>query len=348
MKIVHASDLHLDSPLRGLPRYAEAPVDAFRGATRRALARLVALCLEERASLLVIAGDLVDASGRDYKTGLFLVKELLRLGDQATQVVLVRGNHDAASRWFGKLLFPDHVVELGLGGPETLVLESLGLAVHGWSYRERAARANLARGYPLPLTGFLNVGVLHTSAEGRKGHDPYAPCTARELRAHGYDYWALGHVHGSEVLGRSPWVVFPGNLQGRSMRESGPKGAVLITAREGRVTEVEHRPLDVARFGVCPVEVGGIHSLDQAAERAHGVLLERAAELGDRALAVRFVLRGTSGIGRLLSYAPPARSEAFRRAAGAVRSPPVWVEGVWADLDGEFGGAWPLDPPGQS
>jgi DNA repair protein SbcD/Mre11 len=345
VKFVHASDLHLDSPLRGLPRYPEAPVDAFRGATRRALARLVALCLEERAALLVIAGDLVDGSGRDYKTGLFLVKELLRLREQAIEVVVVRGNHDAANRWFGKLLFPDHVTELGLGGPETLVLDALGLAVHGWSYRERAARSNLVHGYPLPLGGLLNLGVLHTSAEGRAGHDPYAPCKGRELRTHGYDYWALGHVHGTEVLCRDPWVVFSGNLQGRSMRESGPKGAVLVTAHGGRVAEVEHRPLDVARFGLCAVDVGGIRSLDQAAERAYLVLAERAKGLGSRALAVRFMLRGPSGVGQLLSYAPAARSDAFRRAASAVGSSAIWVEGVWAELDGELGGTWPLDAP---
>ncbi len=129
------------------------------------------------------------------------------------------------------------------------------------------------------------------------------------------------------------------------MRESGPKGAVLITACDGRVTEVEHRPLDVVRFGVCPVEVSGIDSLEQAAERGHRALVERASELGNCALAVRFLLRGASGIGRLLSHAPPARSDAFRHAARAVRNPPIWVEGVWAELDPVFGGSWPLDPP---
>ncbi len=342
VKLGHASDLHLDSPLRGLPRYPEAPIDAFRGATRRTLERLVAFCLAERAAVLLLAGDLVDASGRDYKTGLFLVKELLRLRDQATQVVMVRGNHDAASRWFGKLLFPDHVIELGLGGPETVVFDALGVAVHGWSYRERAARDNLARAYPLPLTGFLNLGVLHTSAEGRTGHDPYAPCTARQLRAKGYDYWALGHVHRGEVLARGPWVVFPGNLQGRSMRERGPKGAVLIRVEQGRIAGVEHRSLEVARFGLCVVDIAGIQSLEQAAERAHLELLERATQLGDRALAVRLVLRGPSGIAELLSHAPGLRHEAVRRAVSAVRSHPIWLESIWAEIEGELGGSWQL------
>jgi exonuclease SbcD len=344
MKIVHASDLHLDSPLRGLPDYRGAPVDAFRGASRRAMRRLIALCLEERAVLLLVAGDLVDGAGRDYKTGLFLVDELLRLREGGTQVVWVRGNHDAQSRFFGHLLLPDHVSELGLGGPETLVFEGLGLAIHGFSYRERATRTNLVKGYPVPVSGLFNLGILHTSAEGREGHEPYAPCTLRMLRAKGYDYWALGHVHGREVMSQLPWVVFPGNLQARSMRESGPKGATLITLAGLRIERVEHRPLDAVRFGACPVELGEFDSLDQTLERACLALRQRVRLLGDRGFAVRFVLRGSSGIGRLLGYPPRVRFDAFRLATLHATGNAGWLEGVWAEVSGDVGGCWSLDP----
>ncbi len=34
---LHAADIHLDSPLKGLDRYEGAPVDALRGSTRDAL-----------------------------------------------------------------------------------------------------------------------------------------------------------------------------------------------------------------------------------------------------------------------------------------------------------------------
>jgi DNA repair exonuclease SbcCD nuclease subunit len=344
MKIVHASDLHLDSPLRGLPRYRGAPLEAFRGATRAALRKLVSLCLEEGAVLLLLAGDLVDGSGRDYKTGLFLVDELLRLRERGIKVVWVRGNHDAQSRFFGHLLLPDHVSELGLGGPETLVFEGLRLAIHGFSYRERSTRTNLVKGYPLPVSGFFNFGILHTSAEGREGHEPYSPCTLGMLRAKGYDYWALGHVHGREVLSQAPWVVFPGNLQGRSMRESGPKGATLITLTGIGIERVEHRPLDVVRFGICPVELGELDSLDQTLERAYLALRQRASLLGERCVAVRFVLRGPGGIGRLLGHAPQVRLDAFRLATLHATGHTGWLEGVWAELAGELGGYWPLDP----
>ena len=57
---LHAADLHLDSPLRGLSRHEGVPVDEIRGATRRALTAMVDLALSEQVDFVVIAGDLYD------------------------------------------------------------------------------------------------------------------------------------------------------------------------------------------------------------------------------------------------------------------------------------------------
>ena len=76
MKFVHAADLHLDSPLRGLARYEGAPVDEVRGATRRAFQNLIELCLDEGAAFLLIAGDIYDGDWKDYGTGLFFLNQL--------------------------------------------------------------------------------------------------------------------------------------------------------------------------------------------------------------------------------------------------------------------------------
>lgn len=82
--IVHAADLHLDSPLVGLERYDGAPVAELRAATRRALENLVQLCLAEDAKLLLLAGDLYDGDWRDYSTGLFFAAQMARLREVGT------------------------------------------------------------------------------------------------------------------------------------------------------------------------------------------------------------------------------------------------------------------------
>lgn len=296
MKLVHAADIHLDSPMRGLSRYEGAPLEAMRGATRRAFSRLVDLCLEEEASLLLIAGDLYDGDWRDYSTGLFFLKEMRRLREGDVEVVLLRGNHDAASQIARTLKLPAHVRELSTHHPETVEFAKLGVAVHGQGFAHRAVTDDLSKAYPAPLPGLLNVGLLHTSADGRPGHEPYAPCRLERLIERGYDYWALGHVHKREVLAETPWVVFPGNLQGRHARETGPKGATLITASGGRVVAVEPRVLDVARWDLREVDVTeGMH-LDDVLESARRAV-ESAREVAEAMpLAVRLVLRGTSGL----------------------------------------------------
>lgn len=294
MKFVHAADLHLDSPLRGLPVYEGAPVDEIRSATRRACENLVELCVDEGAALLVIAGDLYDGDWRDYSTGLFFVQQMARLRDAGVQVAWVRGNHDASSKITRYLNAPENVRELSIAAPETIVYEELGVAVHGVGYATAEMKENLALAYPEPRRGMFNLGLLHTSLDGRPGHAPYAPCQLDQLRARGYDYWALGHVHAREVLSREPWIVFSGNLQGRHVNESGPKGATLVTIENGQVRAAEHRAVDVVRWARCEVSLEGATTFDEALEAAADRLRSLLLEADGRLLACRVVLQGAS------------------------------------------------------
>jgi DNA repair protein SbcD/Mre11 len=332
VKLVHAADLHLDCPVRGLERYPGAPVRSACCATRRALSALVEITIAERAALLLLSGDLVDANARYHQTGLFLVREMLRLRDAGIRVFSVRGNHDAASRIVASLLLPDNVVELGLDGPETIVLDDLGVALHGQSYLDRATTVNLVAGYPHAVSGAVNIGLLHTSADGREGHDTYAPCTVRMLREIGYDYWALGHVHAREVLCSDPPIVFPGNVQGRSIRERGPKGATVVTLEDRRVVSLEHRSLDVVRFCGCEVDVSDARNLDDILDavghRLRALLGDDDSD--DRVLAVRIVLEGMPGIGALLSCSPERCLHWIRATALEVGDARLWIEQVRA------------------
>lgn len=292
--IVHAADLHVDSPMRGLSRYEGAPVDVMRGATREALRNLVDLCLEEEAALLLLAGDVFDGDWRDYNTGVFFASELSRLRQADVSVVMLRGNHDAASVIQKHLPLPENTQELSSRGPETLRFEELGVAVHGQSYPQPAVVKDLAADYPDPSAGWLDIGLLHTSLDGRPGHAPYAPCRLETLVEKGYDYWALGHVHQREVVHEAPWVVFPGNLQGRHVREPGAKGATLIRVEDGAITEVEHRALDVARWVHLEVDIDAASSGYDVLHLVRTAATVARDEAEGRPLAARITLRGRS------------------------------------------------------
>ena len=104
------------------------------------------------------------------------------------------------------------------------MLEDLGLAVHGQGFAKREVTEDLSSAYPQADPHLFNIGLLHTCLDGKPGHEPYAPCTVDGLRSKGYQYWALGHVHNREVVSQDPWIVFPGNIQGRHARETGSQG----------------------------------------------------------------------------------------------------------------------------
>jgi predicted MPP superfamily phosphohydrolase len=229
VKFIHAADIHLDSPLHGLSAYPDAPAAQLRNASREALRQLVDRAIEEEVAFLVIAGDLYDGDWKDHNTGIFFGQQMGRLRKAGIRAFVLGGNHDAESEMTKKLTLPDNVTVFGHRKPETVKLPEFDVALHGQSFKDKAVVDNLAIGYPDPVPGYYNIGVLHTALEGYAAHANYAPCTLAELHAKGYDYWALGHVHEFQQWTGPSTVVFPGNLQGRHIRETGRRGAVLVT-----------------------------------------------------------------------------------------------------------------------
>jgi exonuclease SbcD len=327
MKFVHAADLHLDSPLSGLSRYEGAPVERIRGATRRALENLVQLCVTEEARLLVIAGDLYDGDWRDYSTGLFFNKQMSALRAHGVSVVWIRGNHDAASKLTAHLALPENVHELSHKKPDTFVLEELGVAVHGQGFETRDITRDLSERYPEPRRDLFNIGLLHTALEGRPGHALYAPCRLSALIDRGYDYFALGHVHRREVLSESPWIVFPGNLQGRHARETGEKGASLISVEAERVQSVEHRALDEVRWHLACADVSNDKSLDSVLERVRSALASAVLESDGRLSAIRLRVEGASAAHESLALNRESFTEEVRALTSDL-SGEAWLEKV--------------------
>src|SRR5208282_1416677 len=300
-RFVHAADLHLDSPLLGLSQRSRQFAARIDDASRRAFDNLIDLTIDEECAFIVIAGDLFDGKWRDYRTGLFFADRMRRLKSANIRAFVILGNHDAENRFASRLELSENVHVFSSKKPETICIDELGVAIHGRSFPQRDVLDNLALAYPKGDDRYFDIGVLHTACDGRPGHASYAPCTMQQLANHGYDYWALGHVHRHEILNDSPYIVYPGNLQGRQVRESGPKGGVLVTVDEGKVTEIEHRALDVVRWLIADTNISEAVNL----EAVQGLIRESLAicsdAAGGRSIAVRVRLIGETALhGNLL------------------------------------------------
>jgi len=326
MKFIHTADIHLDSPLKGLEAHEDSPVEEIRGATRRAFDNLIDLAMEEKVDFILIAGDLYDGDWKDYNTGIFFVSRMGRLNRAGIRVFIVSGNHDAASQITRAMPLPDNVTLFSPRKSQSVKADDLGVIIHGRSYASRSVTENLAFQYPRNDAGYFNIGLLHTSLTGREGHENYAPCTLDELKSKGYDYWALGHVHKREIVSEDPWVVFPGNIQGRHIKETGVKGVTLVTVADGRITGVEERELGVLRWTICRVDLSECETPDSvygAVRRGFEHELDKAC---GKPLALRLVLTGKSPVHAQLLDRTAQWTEEFRGIAAGLNN--VWLEKV--------------------
>lgn len=331
MKFIHAADLHLDSPMRGLSRYEGAPVERLRVATRGALERLVDLALAEAVDFVLLAGDIYDRDWQDFHTGLFFREQMVRLARQQIRVFMIQGNHDAQGVISRQLMLPANVTVFSSRTAQTVCLDALGVAIHGRSFPDRVVEEDLVPGYPAPVPGFFNIGLLHTSLNGRPGHDPYAPTDPHILAAKGYDYWALGHIHQRDVVLEQPRIVFAGNLQGRHVNEAGPKGCELVVL-EGERLRAEFLALDVVRWGQLEISLTNAEDLAALGNLFREQLRPLLKSGGDRLHALRVHLRGVSPLYELEAGQPGTLDGAIRAAAQDVAEAEIWVEQVRVKL----------------
>jgi exonuclease SbcD len=339
MKFIHAADIHLDSPLVGLSAYQDAPADVLRLATRQAFENLVSEAITEAVDFMVIAGDLYDGPWRDFNTGLYFVRQMGRLKAAGIPVYLLMGNHDAENDMTRRLVLPDNVHKFAANKAQTYKIDALRVALHGRSFKDAATTDNLAVHYPAALDGWFNIGVLHTALEGNSAHANYAPCSIAELQAKGYQYWALGHVHEHRIIDGPCTIAFPGNLQGRHIREAGARGALLVQADGTQITSVDRLLVDVLRWQHLQVDVTGAATLQDAVVavgRAMAALLD--APDSDRPCALRVSLHGSCAAhGELFGQEQQLREEVKAQAL-ALDSTRLWIEKVRLETTA------PLDP----
>ena len=326
-RFVHAADIHLDSPLKGLAGQEGSAAQLIHSATRKAFEGLITRTIDEQAAFLIIAGDLYDGDWRDYHTGLYFVNQMGRLREAGIPAYLIYGNHDAESKITRSLTLPDNVNVFSTRKAETLRISELDVALHGQGFKERDTTDNLASRYPSPVAGMFNVGILHTGLSGAEGHALYAPCSLDELRSRGYDYWALGHIHQPEVVSRDPYVVYSGNVQGRHIREAGPRGAMLVSVEDHAVSDLEPFHADVVRWALVDVGIGGCASVDDVHDSVRAAIETAVRNEADgRLLACRVVLSGsTAAHDAVLGSQEHILAEA-RAAASGLGEEVAWVE----------------------
>lgn len=266
---------------------------------------MIAKAIDERVTFVVLAGDIFDGSRIDTKTGFFFVDQLRILKEANIHVYIGWGNHDAECTFAKKLPLDSEFIHV-FPSENPISISAVGLervALHGQSYPTRDVSENLAASYPEPIEGAFNIGVLHCNVGNIAEHETYAPCSLNQLVNQGYQYWALGHVHSHNVLHQSSdsCVVYPGNLQGRHIRETGPKGGVIVHVKNNMVGGLEFVDLSCVRWHHLEIGVDDRFDdvdklLDHVAEE-----IKNVSEYSDTQV-VRVTLLGNTSLHQELHY----------------------------------------------
>jgi DNA repair exonuclease SbcCD nuclease subunit len=324
---LHAADLHLDTPFEGLAVTDPALRERLVDASLEALDALVDAAIREEVSFVVLAGDVYDGASRGLRAQLRLLTKVRELDRAGIWTFIAHGNHDPVGPgegWTAIRAWPERVHVFPADRVSTVALtarDGTAVTVSGISYAARAVYEPLHRRFPRPAEPGFHLAVLHADVGQSGQHAPYSPCRVEDLVGLGYHAWALGHIHQRQILRPSdPFVAYPGNLQGRTLRETGPKGALIVEVDGARVAPrfVELAPV---RFEVIDVDVSGCDDLAQAVD-----LLTEGARARAAPLVARAVLTGRSALltDALRKHPPEALLRTLQDAA---------PQGVaWVDL----------------
>jgi DNA repair exonuclease SbcCD nuclease subunit len=298
LRFIHAADLHLDSPFRGLANTAPRLRDALQAATLSAFERIVDHTIQSKADFLLLAGDLYDSKDRSLRALVAFRRQMERLAERDVSVYIVHGNHDPLNGWGSEFQLPPNVTTFS-GKPKTEPVIRRGkevARVTGISYPRERVTENLAAHMKPESDSPYSVGLLHANVGSQPGHADYSPVSLAELTESGFDYWALGHVHTRCVLAEDPaTVAYPGNPQGRNPRESGERGCLQVDIDRNGDAHLSFVDTSVARWVHLDIPIQTHTTMDS--------LLDALLEEGRRAAAAfqgptvaRFTLRGNGSL----------------------------------------------------
>ncbi len=239
IRILHAADFHLDSPITGRKPDQEA---ALKKALLAVPGKIAQIRRREQCDLVLLSGDLFD--GPCSPASLQTLRSALE--EMAVPVFISPGNHDFCapdSPWL-TAHWPSNVHIFTRPALESVALPQLDCRIYGAGF-QRMDCPSLLAGFRPEGKEQYHIGILH--GDPTQANSPYNPITASQVRSSGLHYLALGHIHkGGSFRAGSTLCAWPGCPMGRGFDECGDKGVII--AEIGETVQAQFLPLDTPRF----------------------------------------------------------------------------------------------------
>jgi len=330
-RFIHCSDLHIDSPFKGLSSEKPELAKRLRASTSQAFQNIVHLAINEKVDAVIIAGDIYDGADKSLQSQFKFRNGLQELSDAGIPTFLAHGNHDPLDSRFATLKWPDRVTIFS--GQEVqchnIQRDGKTLArIHGVSYPTRDVQENLALRFQKHSGEGFAIGVLHTNVGHNPDHDDYAPCSIEDLVSRKMDYWALGHIHAYKVLRQSdPAIVYSGNTQARHKNETGIKGCCLVALHPNASPEILFVPVDSVRFICDTLDLGSAKTLDDVMRFIRSHSEEISARVEGRDALIHLTLTGRTEVHRELQQSANVEDLMGEIQSGLEgRTPAIWID----------------------
>lgn len=226
----------MDTPFKNISEYGPELGSKMVDSAFEALDRIVDRAISEKVDFVIFSGDIFDTDHSTPRSRYLFAEAIKRAG---VRCYIAYGNHDYKRKWEDSIplppnavVFPEHAVNIPYPDEENKIADVIGIS-HSVKEEGRDLTEDIAG------SSDFSIAVVHcdldTVSEGRR----YAPARLSSLMHKKIDYWALGHIHKRNIIHKFPHVVYPGNTQGRSPKETGDKGAYLVTVSNGVVEDME-------------------------------------------------------------------------------------------------------------
>lgn len=233
MKFIHIADVHLGAvPDSNMPWALERQNEIWES-----FKNIIAICNQEKADLLLIAGDLFHKQPliRELKEVNYLFSTL-----ETARVVIMAGNHDYIGTRSNYLGYKwDERVHMFLKDSyEAIDLPDINTRVYGFSFLTRDITEPRYDNTPLPyiIDSYADTRINILLAHG--GDEKSIPISRKKLLGHGFDYIALGHIHKPEIISKR--MAYSGSLEPLDKNETGQRGYII-----GEISEGEEKSTDI-------------------------------------------------------------------------------------------------------
>ncbi len=305
---IHAADLHLGAPFKGLRTIAPAWADILLEAIPEAFRKIIDTALDQQVDFVVFAGDIFDNSHPSYADFSLFVSGLRQLNQAGIPVYFVTGNHDPYISWDNSFAaLPENAHLLGATKPEFACFERDGkplalIGGRGYYTQSWPSEENISEGISretamadLGVSAPFMIGILHTGLDIDMTRSPVNP---KHLLKKDVDYWACGHVHQPRILPskEDPRIVYSGCPQGRDMKEEGEHGVFKVTLTTDASAEVEFIPTAKVAWQHVMLDVSECATISEVQEKIVSAEFAQNAETRCQRMIFRITLTGRSSL----------------------------------------------------